>query len=237
MKSFFSFLISILLISNSFAQTESDESEWNLPPMQLLIDSALIYSPLMKSADGNIQLSELQLIDIRRNWLQKLNLAFDTRVGSMIDYQRLANLGGGVFIPPSNNVYMLNYGVGFSAYMPFSDIFDRKRQVQKAQLQVMQSKNQKEQIEQQVKNAVITAYYDVLSAQKTLNTRNEISSSASMLYEQSKADYTENKITLTEHTKTYDAYLTAQNEVELQKYSLLKFVYMLEVIVGIHLIK
>ena len=227
----------VLLTGNIYAQTETDETEWKLPPLQTLIDSALVYSPLIQSADFSIQMSEFQLTDIRRNWLQKLNLGIDSRIGSMLDYQRMMSLSGGSFIPVSANIYMLNYGLGFSAYLPFSDIFDRKRQIQKAQLQVELSRNQKAQTEQQVKSAVIAAYYDVLSAQKTLATRNEISASASILNDQSKLDYTENRISLADYIRANDAYLTALNELELQKYALLKAVCVLEIIVGIQLIK
>jgi outer membrane protein TolC len=226
----------MLLLGNSYAQTDTQETGWKLAPLQSLIDSALIHSPLMRSANVDIQLNELQLTDARRNWLRNLNVTADMRYGSMLDYSRLADLQGGMS-PPSENLHMLNYGVGLSAYVPFSDIFDRKRQIQKAQIQVEQSKSKKTEQEQEVRQSVIDAYYEVLTAQSTLATRIEISSSASMLNDQSKLDYAEDRITLSDYTKTNDSYLNALNDVEVQKYALLKAVCKLEVIVGIQLIK
>ena len=234
---FLIFIALPLFCSRSYAQTEIDETEWKLPPLQVLIDSALIHSPMIKLADANVQMGQYELTDAQKDWLRKLNLSADTRFGSVLDYNRMLNISGGTFIPPSSNLYMLNYGLGFSAYMPLSDVFDRKRLIQKAKLRVEQAEMQKDETMKQIKQLVIVAYYDVLTVQNTLAMRHEISLSAGMLYDQSKIDYTENRITLAEYTKANDAYLIALNEQEAQKNNLLKAIGVLEVIVGIELIK
>ena len=226
----------ILLLRNGFSQTENSETGWQLPPLQVLIDSALIKSPILKGAGMEVLMSQYLLKDAQRDWMENINFTADARYGSMFDYSRMAE-NTGSFIPISDNVYSMNYGVGMSAYLPISDIFDRKRKIQKAQLQINQSESRKEEIEQTVKQTVIAAYYEALTSQKTLGMRAEISSSASMLYDQSKLDYAENRITLAEFTKANEVFLTAKNEEETQKYNLLRAVRTLEVIVGIELTK
>ena len=227
----------ILLTGNIYAQTETDETQWKLPPMQILIDSALVHSPLMKSADASIEISEILLTDVRRNWLNRFSVGVDTRLGTFIDYRALQDYTGGTFVPLSVTKFMLNYSAGFSASVPITEFTDRKRKIQKAQLEIEISRNRKTELENQVKTVVIAAYFDALSIQKTLETRTQISSTASTLFSQSRLDFAENRISLDEYMKINEAYLSALNELELQKFAFLKAVYTLEIIVGIQLIK
>jgi outer membrane protein TolC len=228
--------IPVLFISSNYAQTDNDESGWKLPPLQALMDSALIHSPILRGASQEVMMSQYELTDAQRDWMQKINFAADFRYGSQFDYSRLSSSSGGL-LPLAETTIAPSYGVGVSAYMPVSDIFDHKRKKQKAKLKIEQSESRREEVAQTVKQTVIASYYDVLTAQKTLATRAEISASAGMLYDQSKLDYAENRITLAEFTKANEAYLNAQNEVEIQKFTLFKTVRTLEVIVGIELIK
>ena len=223
-----------LLLSTGYAQTES-ENLWELPPLQMLIDSAFINSPLLKSADVEIELSEIQLTEARRKWMQKININADTRFGSMVDYRRMTDMQSAGVMMPSN--YMLTLGAGFGVSTPLSDFFDRKRHHQKAQLQMDKSVNSRTDTERQVRTQVINAYFEVLSAQKILATRAELVSSAAMLSEQSQTDYAENRIGLADYIKANDALISGMNDLELQKFAVLKAVYTLEVLVGIQLIK
>ena len=232
---FLIFFVPLLLFGHCYAQSENDVSGWQLPPLQMLIDSALVHSPLVKLANANVQMGQYELTDAQRDWLKKINISADARYGSMFDYGRISTMTNSGFIMPS--IITLNYGAGVSAYLPFSDIFDRKRTIQKAQLKIEQAEIQKDETERGVKQMVVAAYYDVLTVQKTLDTRNEISLSASMLLDQSKSDYAEERISLEEYIKANDTYLSAKNELELQKYALQKAIYTLEIIVGIQLIK
>lgn len=228
--------ISSLLAESSHAQTENSEPEWQLPPLQTLIDSALMHSPILRGASHEVTMSQHELTDAQKDWMQKINFAADFRYGSQYDYSRLNSSSGGL-LPLSETTVAPTYGIGVSAYMPVSDIFDHKRKKQKAKLKIEQSESRRDEVAQTVRQTVIAAYYDVLTAQKTLATRAEISASAGMLYDQSKLDYAENRITLADFTKANEAYLNAQNEVETQKFALFKAVRTLEVMVGIELIK
>jgi outer membrane protein TolC len=226
----------MLLLDSSYAQTDNSEAGWKLPPLQALMDSALVHSPILKGASYEVTMSQYELTDAQKDWMQKINFAADFRYGSQFDYSRLSSSSGGL-LPISETTVAPSYGIGVSAYMPVSDIFDHKRKKQKAKLKIEQSESRREEVVQTVKQTVIAAYYDVLTAQKTLATRIEISASTGMLYDQSRLDYAESRINLSEFTKANEAYLNAQNEVETQKFTLFKSVRTLEVIVGIELIK
>ena len=151
----------------------------------------------------------------------------------MVSYATASGMGVGQV----SNAEMWNYGAGVSASLPLSDIIDKKRPKQKAKLKIEQAEIQKEDVIGAVKQTVIGAYYEVLSAQKTLAMNNEVSMSVTLLYEQAKLDFNTNRLSLSEFTERTEAYLNSQNTVELQKYVLMRAVRILEIIVGIELIK
>jgi len=230
------FVSMLLLDSSSYAQTENNEAGWQLPPLQALIDSALLHSPMITGADYDILMSQYELTDAHKAWMQRINLSSDVRYGSMIDWSRLQG-NSSTFMSFSDTKFTPTFGVGVNAYLPISEIFDKKRSIQKAQLRIEQSETRKDETIRTLKQSVISAYFDVMTTQKTLVTRAEMSSSSGMLFDQAKLDYAENRITLSEYTRMSDEYLLSQNEVEIQKINLLRTVRTLEVIVGIELIK
>ena len=211
----------------------NEVTEWSLPPLQMMINTAVENSPLIHLANANIQMGKYEFKDACREWLKNVSLVADARYGNMVNYATSQNTGVGII---SNNE-MWNYGAGVSTYLPFSEIFDKKRAKQKARLKIEQAEIQKEDIVITLSQTVITAYYEVLAAQKTLAMYNEISLSATMLYEQAKLDFNTNRLPLSDFTEKTEAYLTAQNKVEVQKYDLMKSIRILELIVGIELIR
>jgi len=220
----------------TIAPVNNEYSEWSLPPLQMLIHTALENSPLIQMANTNVQMGEYEFKDVRRNWLNNISIIADARYGSMFNYTKF-NTTASSMLPQDMLIDMFNYGAGLNLYMPFSEIFDKKRSKQKASLKIEQAELQKEEIAGSITQLVINAYYEVLSAQKTLSMYNEISLSASLLHEQAKLDFNTNRISLSDFTQTTETYLNAQNRVELQKYSLMRAIRILEVIVGIELIK
>jgi len=214
----------------------SDNSDWSLPPLQVLIDHAIEHSPMLKSADNEILMGEYLYKDVRRDWLSKFSIMGDARYGSMFDLSRLASTTSGV--PYLNSsALMLNYGIGMSAGTSISDIFDRKRTKQKSKLTIEQARLSKEESINNLTQAVLSAYYNILSIQKTLAMSNELFLMAGLVHERAKMDLAQNKISYAEYATEYQAFLNAQNTVELQKYNLLSAVGILEIIVGIELIK
>ena len=213
--------------------TNGDNLDWSLPPLQTLINHAIEHSPLVKSAENEIQMGEYELKDVYRDWMRRVGFMADTRYGSMFDYSRLVDSPG----MANTNSVMLSYGFGASASMPLSDMIDRKRTKQKARLRVEQAKISREEVINGVQQMVINSYYDVLSAQKTLALSNELNLTAGLVFEKAKMDYTQNRISLADYAKENEAYMSAQNALELQKYTFTRFVRILEIIVGIELLK
>ena len=211
----------------------NDNPEWNLPPLPTLINLALENSQVMKLADTEIQMGTYELKDVYRDWMERISFMTDARYGTMFNYSMLVATPGAA----NTSTRMWSYGVGAMANMSLSDIFDRKRTKQKARLRVEQSRIHKEEAANALTQLVITAYYDVIAAQKTLALSNEISLTTSLVHDKAKMDFSQNRISLADFSKENEAFLTAQNNVELQKINLMKTIRILEIIVGVELVK
>ena len=248
---FFVFFVQVLFIKFGYAQgfmrpggsqiiqesqsvsANNDNSIWKLPPLQTLIDLALEHSPMVKLADTDIQMGEYELKDIYRDWMRRVSFMADARYGTMFDYSRLVTAPGVANTP----TIMMNYGAGAAASMALSDIFDRKRTKQKARMRIDQARMNREEVISGLTQLIITSYYSVLADQKTLALSNELNLTAGLVHDKAKMDFSQNRISLDDYSRANEAYLTAQNEVELQKLNLMKSVSMLEVIVGVALAK
>lgn len=248
---FFLFFVQILFIRFGYAQgfmrpgstqiiqetqtvsASNENSSWTLPPLQTLIDLALEHSPLVKLTGFDVQMGKYELKDVRREWMKKVNFMLDARYGTMFDYSRIVTMPGATSSPS----IMMNYGAGAMASVALADIFDRKRAKQKAGLKIEQANMNREETISGLTQLVIASYYGVLADQKTLALSNELSLTANLVYDKAKMDYSQNRISLDDYSKANEAFLTAQTEVELRKLNLMKSVGILEVIVGVELVK
>ena len=212
------------------APANSDNPDWSLPPLQTLINLAIDHSPLLQSADINILLVENGMKDIRREWMRRINFMADARYGTMFNY---SNMIPGAPLEPT---IMMNYGVGAMAGISLADLFDRKRTKQQARWRIDQARISKEESINALTQTVITAYYNILSIQKTLAMNTEIFLMAGLVYERVKLDLAQNKISYNDYVTETQTYLTAQNAVELRKNELWRSVRILEIIVGVELI-
>lgn len=236
---FFILIVSLLFLDNIFAQTNSstDGSGWKLPPLQALIDSALVHSTAVKMAENNITLSEYELKKLQRDWLDYFSLNANVRYG----YEPYISIWGETplinNLNSNQNQERLYYGAGANFGIKLSQIFDRKLPRQRAKLQIEQTRLSKEQVEKNVREMVIIAYFELSSLQNTLNMKSEMLVSANMLFDQADIDYSGNKISLGEYTRAQEGLLLAQNEYELLKNTYSKAFLLMEELVGIKLNK
>jgi outer membrane protein TolC len=237
---FIIFSIFILFTGNGHSQVTtvaSDSEEFEdyagtLPPLHALIDSAMLYSPAVRMADNNILLAEYMLKEVRRSMIKQIYVTGDVRYGS--NYFITQNETP-LIDRITDNQYPVTYGIGLNLRVPLSEVFDKKIQKQKARIGIEQSKIEKEVIENEVRQLVISGYYDLLSLKKTLDMRTEMLTSANMLYEQARLDFANNKISSNEYVQISEAVLTAQNEQEILKNNFIKARYILENLIGIKL--
>ena len=215
-----------------YESANSDNPYWDLPPLDTLINLAIKHSPMLKSADIDILMEKDGLKDIHREWLRRVNFMTDVRYGSMLDYSKIVAMPG---VSPAT--VMLSYGAGAMVGFSLSDVFDRKRTKQKARWRIEQAQISRDEAIIGVTQMVINSYYAVLVAQKNFAMANEISLTAALVHDKAKLDVSQSRISLTEWAKENETFLGAQNTVELQKIALMQSIRMLEIIVGIELVK
>ncbi len=233
---FFIFIVQLLFSNNLYAQTTANNDTQDfaktLPPLQALIDSALIYSPAMRMADNSILLSEYSLKSTNRDWMHWIYLQANARYGS--DYYFTSEE---VLIEGPTTSDPIRFTGGVSMRLPISSIFNYGLNQKGAKIEIEQSKIRKDAVEKGVREVVIAGYYDLLSKRNALDLRLELFVSANMSYEQAKQDYADNRTSLDAFTQANERYLSAKNAYEVQKNEFNKTILLFEEIIGFKLIK
>ncbi|GHT21056.1 hypothetical protein FACS189430_00500 [Bacteroidia bacterium] len=231
--------IGFLLCFTAFygiSNAQSDLTGWNLPPLQVLIDSAIINAPTVKLADAAILASQYDDQALKRDWMERVSLTGTAMYGNAYDYATALKESQGT-ATPSEKRNTMSYGAGVSLYYPLSQILDRKRMKQQAHLKIEQAEIQKEGTEQAIKQQVITAYYNLQTVLKAMEIQSETLAILSLSYDQAKLLYSDNRITLPEYTQIYQAYIMAKNTLEVQKNAVMSAFKSMEVLTGVKLLK
>jgi outer membrane protein TolC len=220
-------------VPDNQADTGVEDFAQMLPPLQALIDSALIHSPALRMADNDILLSRYELKETKRSLLDYIYLQGNTSYGT--EYYLTSNE---VLIDvPQTRDDKIRYSGGLTLRMPLSEIFDRKIPAQKARIGIEQAESQKEIQENNIAQLVITAYYDLLSQHKSFTLQTELLASATMAFEQAKIDYGSDKIALTDYLKISESFFTVRNAYELQKNNYNKALLLTERLIGTKIFK
>jgi len=178
---FFTFLFLILGSMISLSQNTDSSSVFNpllddislrIPPLQDLIDSALIHSPLLKVADADIAISKYDIITTRRQWMN--NFYID---GSMLkDYYDGLTTNEVVNTNPSQILSLQdNYrlSAGISIRLPMIAFWDLNNQVKSATKKLEKAISIKENQKLELRKEIITRYNQLIVNQRVLKISNE----------------------------------------------------------------
>ncbi|MDR2040186.1 MAG: TolC family protein [Bacteroidales bacterium] len=209
----------------------TDSLEWSLPPLQALIDSAMLYSPVIKSAGNEILLSKYNLTLVKRTWVEGISLQADARYGADNSYNQ-----NNIWVPYSDR-NQWRYGVGAYVRVPITEFTDRKINKQGAKIAIEQAELKKEELESSLRQLIISNYFELLSIKSTLDMYTQVMYSNNILYEQAKNDYASNKISLKDYNSVFETYLGTKNNQEMQKNTFFKAVRLMEEVIGTKIVK
>jgi outer membrane protein TolC len=218
------------------AQTlELNNATLKLLPLQSLIDSALIHSPLLKQQDALISKKELLAQIEKRNWMNTLSLTGSAAYGTGNNLS-LTNQGP-VLTNTLTTQTTVFYNAGITFYLPIATIFNTKLKIKAAQEEVSYQQNKKEEVEQSIKQSVIAGYQELLLLDKKIALKtskvNSYYVSKDLAYEQMRNGI----IDVTDYNEVIEKYNAALIELEETKSQLSTSFYLLEILVGCKITK
>lgn len=165
----------ILLLSTGtvFAQSETavtdEEDALVLPPLAVLIDSAVKRNGMVNYRIWETKIKEAAKVSSQNFWYRNLGVQADTRYGTYDNF--LTNNNGTTSSLVASRSQQFNYGVGAFIKIPLGDIIDRKNQIKKADNEIEQAKSAVVSQEEQIRQIVIKQYNDLLLRQRLLKIR------------------------------------------------------------------
>ena len=140
---FLIFLQYLFVMTAGLSQTthrfdiEKDEISKLIPPLNVLIDSAIAHNAGLKSSKLAVGVNNNALKAYANSWTKNLSLTADMRYGTFTNYStdQISNLA------VSTNKSEFRYGVGGTIKFAINDFVDRKNQIQlvKTEIEIAKS--------------------------------------------------------------------------------------------------
>jgi len=233
-------LVSVLLIIRFpvFAQKIKDfdllkdDIELMLPPLEAIIDSALLHNPNVRFRDLQIDVNGYKLKADRSQWTRNLGIQADARYGTFDNFSTNTAEGQNpaLFATKTNQ---LNYGAGTYIKLPIFDVVNRKNQIKLAKAELEQAKSFSLAQRNELRQAVIKQYNDVILKQRLLKIKSKYSETTRINLEMVEKEFLNGIITVTEYARITGIFSTSEADFESSKMDFRTAYMILEEIVGI----
>ncbi len=211
---------------------QKDNIESILPPLEVLIDSAIAHNPGIRSADLQTKVMQYKLNVDKSSWTKNLGLQTDVRYGTFDTFSTNTSAGQNPSTQATQNS-QLNYGVGAFVKIPIFDAISRKYMLKSDQLAVEQTINQSEVQRNDLRQMVIKLYNDFILKHKLFVIKMKYAETIKINMQLAEKEFQNGVMNLDNYTRVCDTYARSEADFESVKMDL-KTAYMtLEVVVGI----
>ena len=213
-------------------EIQNDNIESLLPPLQVLIDSAIAHNPGIRSADLQTKVLQYKLNVDKSSWTKNLGLQTDVRYGTFDTFSTNTSAGQTPSTQATQNS-QLNYGVGAFVKIPIFDAISRKYLLKSDQLEIEQTINLSEAQRNDLRQMVIKLYNDFILKHKLFVIKMKYAETIKINMQLAEKEFQNGVMNLDNYTRVCDTYARSEADFESVKMDL-KTAYMtLEVVVGI----
>jgi outer membrane protein TolC len=216
---------------NTAPVTAIKKDSFLLPPLMDLIDSAIKQNADVQYRNFEIQLRETNLKSEKIYWTRNMGLQADSRYGTFDNFSSSSTSQSTTLLTSTNRQF--NYGVGVYLKMPIGDMLNRKNQIKRAQTEVEEAKRLAASQKDQVRQAVIKLYEDVLLRQKLLRIKSIALGNAKVNGEMVEKEFRNGIIPIAEYVRISDIVSRAEAEYEIEKKEFATAKLLLENITGV----
>jgi outer membrane protein TolC len=166
-----------------------------LPPLSILIDSAIANSPQVDILEAQIKSQEYQVSVTKKGWTDLVGLSAQYRLSE----SGIAQVEDGVFFPgsdPDNPGPQSGYIVGVGVRVPLSYLTNRKDRIQVARMNVEIAEMQKEAAKKEVKEEVIRTYNQLLLLQRLIKIGTEAKEFSDLIFQMSEERFKDGELSL-----------------------------------------
>jgi len=210
------------LVSDDIFENESV----SIPPLQTLIDSALIYSPLLQQQRILVEIKEIEFSRSKMEWTNYIGTVSDIKYGSITQ----TNYDNEVL--QQDIIDASRYSLGFSLRITLFDIIKRKKEILIAQKQIDFANSKKDEVEKKIKEDLIVKYYTLLLKQRLLTIKNEIHEVQAVNYLLAEKEFLEGEINMSDYAGIVELTAKSSEGVENSRIEFKIAYFLLEQAVG-----
>jgi outer membrane protein TolC len=202
-----------------------------VPPLGVLIDSALRNNALIRYRNLDINAKETNLKSQRSSWIRNFGIQADSRFGTFDNFSTNTSEGQSPSILATKSS-QFNYGVGAYVKIPFYDIVNRKNQVSQAKLELNQAESMADAQRDEVRQTVIRQYNDLLLKQRLLNIKSRNLGNSRLNMEMAEEQFRNGVIPLSEFVRISEIVSNAESAYESARSEFSTTYMLMEEIVG-----
>jgi len=195
-------------------ENEIESQYKKLPPLDLLLDSAMVFSPVHKQQDEQIAIRQLQLERKRKQWTEYFN------VETYVQYGNNVNVISNTFDTGLNNNLntsstQTRYGVGLTFKYPIFNLFSRGKDLSMAKREISAASHQKQVLILELRKSIIELYNRVILSHSLLTAKIEALETSELAVKLAELDFKQSKIGISELSKVTDANMKNITEYQL----------------------
>ena len=224
----------LLLVSIGVGQTarhysiEKDDISTLIPPLAVLIDSAIAHNPGLKSKDLSVMVNRYALQAFINSLSKNHSVSADVRYGTFTNYatDALTNLA------VSTNKSEFRYGIGGTVKFMIADVLDRKNQIRMAKTEIDIARSDYEEKQIELRKIVIQQYNDLILRQRLMKLAAKNLETVKINMQMAEKEFLNGVIPLTEYTNISAGVANTEAGFENARMDFLNAYMILEEIVG-----
>lgn len=209
-----------------------DDITLRIPPLEDLIDSAIVNSPLLRSQDADIAIWKYKIKTAKRDWMQNLyidgllqNDIWDALTNNKTNYG-----DDNTILSYQNNNRAL---AAISVRLPLDDLWDRRNRIKTATKEVEKSMALKDNEIIELRKLIIVQYNQLIVNQRILKIANENIYAQALQKEMGDKEFLNGQITLYELAYINEMYRKAVTDFEESRFNFYNAYMLLQEFAGI----
>ena len=215
----------------SFDQLKDDISD-RLPPLSVLIDSAIIHSANVKFKDQQLIIDECKLKAKRIEWSRNLGVQANSGYGNLYNYSSTST-GSIDPIPTTSSRSQVQYSASVYVSLPLNLFLDRKNQIKIIATELEQAKSSAVAQRDEVRQQVIINYNSLILKQRIFKIKVKNLETVKINMQMVEKQFLNGVIPLTEYTQMLGNVAGLETDFESARMDFLTAYMILEEIVGI----
>ena len=217
------------------AETPAQRNGISIPPLNVLIDSAINHNAMVRYRRQTIGVREADLKSEKLDWTRNFGIQADGRYGNFNNNSITVDEGNSSLLASSTTQF--NYGVGLYLKIPVFDVINRKNQVKKGKIEMEQAKSLAEAQKDEVRELVIKQYQELTLKQKLLIINSQNLGNAKVNMEMVEKEFRSGVVSIYEYVRLSDLTARIETDYENSKSDFLLAKKLMENLVGFSITK